>query len=218
MPLNPVPQARHDFSRLPEGWQWVRLGELIAEAKPGVACGQRDEKGVVQLRMNNVDTPGNFAWDDFIRVPAEAATVEEYRLAPGDLLFNNTNSTELVGKSALFAGFTEPVVYSNHFTRLRVNRELPTAEFLALWLQEQWQAGTFGRICNRWIGQSAGKADKLLFLKVPLPPLPEQRRIVRILMDQLAAVERARKAAEQDLSAIGVLPATILPQAFSGGI
>jgi len=64
----------------------------------------------MQLRMNNVDTRGNFMWDEFIRVPADAATIEFYRLTKGDVLSNNTNSTELVGKSALFAGHSEPAV------------------------------------------------------------------------------------------------------------
>ena len=103
---------------LPPAWRWVRLGEVIAEAQPGFACGARDLKGVVQLRMNNVDTRGNMVWKEFIRVPAEESVVNEYQLRTGDVLFNNTNSVELVGKSALFLGFREPVVYSNHFSGL----------------------------------------------------------------------------------------------------
>ncbi len=104
--------------------------------------------------MNNVDTRGNFVWNEFLRVPADQATIDEYRLVPGDVLFNNTNSTELVGKSAIFEAHDEPVVYSNHFTRLRADTEQLDPAFLAAWLNHQWQQGTFARICNRWIGQS----------------------------------------------------------------
>ncbi len=136
--------------RLPPGWRWMRLGAVVAEAQPGFACGARDPKGVVQLRMNNVDTRGNMAWEEFIRVPAEESVVNEYELRPGDVLFNNTNSVELVGKSALFLGFHEPVVYSDHFTRLRVLPEQHDHQYLAVWLLYQWQLKVFEKMCNRW--------------------------------------------------------------------
>jgi len=52
--------GRQDEKRkLPAGWRWVRLGEVIQEAQAGFACGERDADGIVQLRMNNLDTRGN---------------------------------------------------------------------------------------------------------------------------------------------------------------
>jgi len=201
---------------LPKGWRWVRLGEVIQEAQAGFACGERDAEGIVQLRMNNLDTRGNFIWGDVLRVPREGNKIEPFLLVPGDVLFNNTNSTELVGKSGLFAGYAEPIVYSNHFTRLRTISDVLLPDVLASWLNQQWQQGVFTAICNRWIGQSAVKADKLLNLEIPLPPLPEQQRIVGVLREQMAAVEKARKAAEAELDTINALPAALLRRAFNG--
>jgi len=200
---------------LPDGWRWVRLGEVIAEAQPGFACGARDPEGVIQLRMNNVDTRGNLIWDKFIRVPADEETVSRYRLVSGDVVFNNTNSTELVGKSALFTGYVEPVVYSNHFTRLRVVSDSLFPEFLAYSLLLEWQARTFENLCNRWIGQSAVKNDKLLALEIPLPPLSEQKRIAGVLREQMGAVERARAAAEAQRTAAHAIPAAYLRAVFN---
>lgn len=201
---------------LPDGWRWVRLGEVIAEVQAGFACGLRDHQGVAQLRMNNLDTRGNFVWDDVLRVPREANDIDQFQILPGDVLFNNTNSTELVGKSALFEGYVEPIVYSNHFTRLRTVNESLLPDFLASWLNHQWQQGVFAAICNRWIGQSAVKADKLLNLAIPLPTLPDQRRIVGFLREQMAAVEKARMAAQARLEAVKALPASFLRQVFNG--
>lgn len=203
---------------LPAGWRWVRLGEVIGEVQAGFACGLRDPQGIAQLRMNNLDTGGNFVWDDVLRVPHEANDMEQFLLIPGDVLFNNTNSTELVGKSALFEGYVEPMVYSNHFTRLRTVTEALLPDFLGSWLNHQWQQGIFAAICNRWIGQSAVKADKLLNLNFPLPPLAEQRRIAAVLRAQMAAVAKARAAAEEELQTINALPAAVLRRAFSGEI
>lgn len=185
----------------------------MAEALPGFACGERDPKGVVQLRMNNVDRRGRIVLEAFLRVPADEEMVARYRLAPGDVMFNNTNSTELVGKTALFTGFSEPVVFSNHFTRLRAAKGLEPA-FLAWWLLQQWQRKVFESVCNRWVGQSAVKNDKLLGLVLPLPPLPEQRRIAGILSEQMQEVEKARKATEAQLEAARALPAAYLRGVF----
>jgi len=214
MQNRPAPTERP----LPEGWRWVKLGDVIAESQPGFASGQRDPKGVIQLRMNNVDTRGNLLWDEFIRVPANDAIIEKYRLEVGDVVFNNTNSTELVGKSALFTGHDEPVTYSNHFTRLRTNPDIADPGFITFWLISQWQAKTFEKICNRWIGQSAVKTDKLFTLEIPLPPLDEQRRIAARLKEQMVAVEAARKAAEEQLAEINHLPASLLREAFAGRV
>jgi type I restriction enzyme S subunit len=211
---------RHDAKdarrKLPDGWRWVRLGEAIRETQLGFACGQRDPNGTVQLRMNNVTDRGGFDWSTITRVPADPETIQMYRLQLGDVLFNNTNSTDLVGKAAIFEGFDEPVVFSNHFTRLRTLDDLLSPSFLALWLRKQWQDRLFANICNRWIGQSAVQRDKLLALKIPLPPLPEQQRIAAILNEQMAAVEHARKSIQEELAAINALPAALLRRAFSG--
>jgi type I restriction enzyme S subunit len=200
--------------KLPDGWRLVRLQELILDARAGFACGQRDPEGVIQLRMNNVGTRGNLIWDDVLRVPADESTIREYRLLPGDVVFNNTNSTELVGKSALFESYDEPVVYSNHFTRLRTNLDALSPGFLAAWLNHQWLRGVFASICNRWIGQSAVKSDKLLNIEVPLPPLEEQRRIAAVLHEQMAAVEKARAAAQARLEAVKAILVSLLRQVF----
>jgi type I restriction enzyme, S subunit len=199
---------------LPDGWRWVRLGDVIQEVQAGFACGERDAEGIVQLRMNNLDTRGNFIWDDVLRVPRSGKNIEPFLLMPGDVLFNNTNSTELVGKSALFTGYTEPVVYSNHFTRLRSNRDALLPDVLSSWLNQQWQQGVFADLCNRWIGQSAVKADKLLNLQIPLPPFAEQQRIAGVLREQMAAVEKARAAAQVRLAASDALTSACLRAVF----
>ena len=209
-------QANRDKAPAPPAsWRWVRLGEVVREAQGGFAAGDRDPDGVIQLRMNNVTTRGQFDWSSYLRVPKREDLLTKYSLEPGDVLFNNTNSTELVGKSALFNGYDEPVVFSNHFTRLRVVEDRLLPNFLALLLQHYWQERLFASICNRWVGQSAVQRDKLLALEVPLPPLPEQRRIAARLTEQMAAVERAWVAARLQVEATQELPAAYSRSIFN---
>lgn len=212
--MNANTPGRH--SLLPGGWRSARLGEVMREAQGGFATGERDSEGVVQLRMNNVTPRGELDWSSFIRVPADSRAVSTYRLQSGDVLFNNTNSTELVGKTALFEGYEEEVVFSNHFTRLRTKPDHLEPRFLAFWLQNLWQRGVFAKICNRWIGQSAVPRDKLLALEILLPPISEQRRIAATVSHQLGAIQKAHAAAMVQLAAIDALPLVLLPRAFAG--
>jgi len=163
--------------------------------------------------MNNVTTRGDWNWAVVTRIPNDSQKVARYLLRPGDVLFNNTNSTELVGKSAIFYGFPEPIVFSNHFTRIRTSPDLDPA-YLALWLTEQWQIGVFARLCDRWVGQSAIRSDKLLALALPLPCLQEQRDIAARLKGQLAAVDHTSLAIRGQLEAVDALPAALLRRAF----
>jgi type I restriction enzyme S subunit len=172
----------------------VKLADLIPDVKPGFAVGERDSDGVIQVRMNNVDLEGNLDLDGVIRVPATSKQISDCSLKAGDVLFNNTNSTELVGKSALFRGHSEPVTFSNHFTRLRVNQQRLEPRYLACWLTRQQKHRVFEGLCTRWVGQSAVRTEKLLALEIPLPPLPEQKRIADIL-DKADAIRRKRREA-----------------------
>ena len=166
--------------------------------------------------MNNVTTRGDFDWSSYIRVPATPEQIETYTLQKGDVLFTNTNSVELVGKSVLFEGHKETVVYSNHFTRLRTKPEVLVPAYLSYWLQRRWSEGHFAEICNRWIGQAGINQKKLLSLKMPVPSLEEQREIVEALNKGMTEVDKARAATEAQLEAINSLPAALLRQAFSG--
>jgi type I restriction enzyme S subunit len=198
-------------------WPIKTLKDTLEVAQLGFPCGARDPSGVVQLRMNNVTRDGKMQWDELLRVP-RPRKMDSYLLHPGDVLFNNTNSVELVGKTAIFTGYSEPIVFSNHFTRLRVRRNVVLPEFLAFWLWLQWNEGLFAEGCNRWVGQAAFNRKKLLAVCIPLAPISEQNRIVEALKDQLAEVDRARAAVETQLDELALLPSKLLEKAFSGQI
>ena len=181
---------------LPSDWKVVPLGQLLKSAQSGFASGARDPNGAIQMRMNNVTTDGNLDWTSFIRVPASQKQLDKYCLRPGDVLFNSTNSPELVGKTAAFDGHTELVVFSNHFVRLRVDETRLDPWYLARWLTDQWQRRVFESLCTRWVNQASVRKDDLLSLRVPLPPLPEQKRIAVVLAkaDRLRRLRRTARA------------------------
>ena len=113
----------------------------------------------------------------------------------GDIVFNNTNSPELVGKTAYY-DVTDVAVISNHMTRIRVDAEMVDAEFLARFLHHLWQTGQSRDLAKQWVSQAAIDQDALSGFQILLPPLPEQHRIASIL-SHAAGLRRQRRAADE---------------------
>lgn len=173
----------------------TKIGELLVDVQSGFASGDDLETGgVLQVRMNNVETDGSWNWSARRMVPVTGKQLERCQLVDGDVLFNATNSPELVGKTALFSGASEAVVFSNHFLRLRTDVSSLAPAFLAHWLRAQWSLGTFRALCNAWVNQASVRKEVLLGLEIELPSLVEQQRIAAIL-DKADSLRRQRQDA-----------------------
>lgn len=174
----------------------IPLGECIEDLQPGFASGKDVSDGVRQVRMNNVKPDGTWDWEKVRRVPATGRQLERYSLLSGDILFNATNSVEQVGKSALHDGMDEPVTFSNHFWRIRVRRKVTEPAYVVRYLGYLWQRRVFQNMVDAWVNQATVQRDALLSTTIPLPPLPDQKRIIAIL-DKADAIRRKRQQAIQ---------------------
>jgi type I restriction enzyme S subunit len=183
-------------TELPATWNWRRLGDkrIVLDIQPGFACGNKAlPDGVPHLRMNNISKDGLVDMSLVRRIPPEKADKADRWLQGGDVIFNNTNSTELVGKSCVFGGYAEPCTYSNHLTRLRCNPAALKSEWLWLCLHHLWLSGFFAANCREFVGQSAFNMDKLKAVEIPVPPLPEQERLVTRIEELARRVQAARR-------------------------
>jgi type I restriction enzyme, S subunit len=176
------------------GWAQGSLSSLLVDASPGFASGEDLDEGIFQVRMNNVTSEGALDLKKRRRVTLKGKRNGDLLLKPGDVLFNSTNSPELVGKSALFPRIGEPATFSNHFVRLRPIEGRLDGSFLSRWLHLQFQRGIFRGLCKQWVNQATVSRESLLALELPLPALPEQRRIAAIL-DQADALRAKRREA-----------------------
>lgn len=176
---------------LPDGWALATLGEIVADMQTGFACGKHSrEDGIPHLRPMNVSEDGLIVLDDLKLVPAAEVDKDERWLRNGDVLFNNTNSPALVGKTAYY-GFQEQRAYSNHMTRLRVGGAVIPL-YLAHFLHRLWRESYFEEVCNNHVSQASIGRTVLAEVPIALPPLAEQERIVAAVERLLAAVSAAR--------------------------
>lgn len=184
------------------------LGELSTDIVSGFACGKVNAvlDGVLHLRPFSVTSEGRLSLSGAPRIPANLIPKGRLGFRVGDILFNNTNSVELVGKSAVFS---EPLEasFSNHMTRVRVDAEKASPQFVQAFLHHLYHQRFFEGRATRWIGQAAFGIAQLKEIKIPLPSTEEQGRIVGLL-DQAADIRRRADAARAKARAI--IPALFL--------
>jgi type I restriction enzyme S subunit len=157
----------------------------------------------LQIRPLNLTELGTMTLDGTKAVECSASQTSKYSLLPSDVLFNNTNSPELVGKVAIFRE-SGRFVFSNHITRIRVRRDRLLPEFLHRFLFKAWSDGFFQHHCTQWINQAAINVDALAKVTVPVPALVDQERIVKLLNE---ADELGKLRAQADRRTADLIPA-----------
>lgn len=188
------------MSDLPPGWEWTTLEELGTEARPGFASGKHNQdstSGVLHLRPMNITRDGRLDLGSGKYVSDDS----DRRVHAGDVLFNNTNSPSLVGKTALVSS-VEPLAYSNHMTRLRFSKGI-LPQFIAHQLHYMWEIGYFRSVMSHHVNQASVASKTLLKTPIVLPPTAEQRRIIAALerhLSCLAAGEASVESAKSRLS------------------
>lgn len=184
----------------PLNWDLVALEDISADISPGFASGKHnsDGTGIPHLRPMNVDRDGQIDLN-VVKSVAESNGIE---LQAGDVLFNNTNSAELVGKTAVVSTRETGFAFSNHMTRIRPEFGVnPT--FAARQLHFLWMAGYMKHRCTNHVNQ-ASLSSKTLAKTIPflLPPAAEQTRIVAKLEELLSDLDAGvaeLKAAQKKL-------------------
>ncbi len=186
-------------------WPQAKIGEICTEIKAGFACGNsaKDIEGIIHIRPMNITPDGQFTLTGAKSIDRMDMR-EDYIIRAGDILFNNTNSKELVGKTCYVASDIN-AGFSNHITRIRVGEQV-IPQYMALVLQSMFENGVFLRMCNKWVGQAAINVRTLSEMAIPLPPLTVQEEIVAEIESYQKIIDGARQVVENYKPTIKIDP------------
>jgi type I restriction enzyme S subunit len=198
-----VPLKETDIGPIPEHWELLDFGSLIAEGpqnglyKPQSLYGG----GTPIIRINDYENLGEIVTSAANRARLAEEEVTTFRLNRGDILINRVNSLSHLGKAALVGELREATVFESNMMRLAVNtaRVIPEYAFRLLCtaaVREHFRAKS-----KRAVAQSSINQQDVKSLPFPLPPLAEQREVVRGLtaVEQKIAAEENRRASLQAL-------------------
>jgi type I restriction enzyme, S subunit len=196
-------------------WPTVRLGDVTESQIYGSSAkATEDPGGVPILRMGNI-RDGTLDFTALKYLPGGHPDVEKCRLLPGDLLFNRTNSPELVGKSAVFKTGPDPTVFASYLIRVRLSTEC-SPDWVALVINSPRGRQYIATVRTQQVGQANVNGTKLAAMPIPLPPIEEQDRILGEVERQLSIADSMASEIQRSLRRSGALRRAILEQAFSG--
>jgi len=200
-----------------QSWPLVELEHItIGNGQYGTSEKSSAEPiGPVVLRMGNI-VDGQLDWSNLKYGDLPKPELEKYLLSPGDILFNRTNSAELVGKTAVYQG-EYPAIFASYLIRFRVRPDLADPRFISAYINSTGRS-FIERHMARAIGQVNISASTMSKMPIPCPPLAVQRETMDRLDEQQHALRTLRTTLIEQLNSITTLPAALLRQAFSGAL
>lgn len=196
-----------------ESWEEKTIGEICSSLKYGTSKKSSDDGEVVVLRMGNLQN-GEIDWSN-LAYTSDEEDIKKYLLKSGDVLFNRTNSPELVGKTSIYRG-EMPAIYAGYLIKLDYEKNIVVGDYLNYYLNSSKAKEYYMQVKTDGVSQSNINAKKIGEFEIPLPTITEQHEIVRLIDDLLARERAAQQAAEQALASIELMKKSILARAFRG--
>ena len=198
-------------------WQELSLSEICVSMRYGTAKKSLNTGKVAVLRMGNLQY-GEIDWTNLAYTNDEE-DIKKYLLTPGDVLFNRTNSPELVGKTSIYRG-EFPAIYAGYIIKLDYNKRFIIGEYLNFVMNSKREREFCLKVKTNGVCQANINARKIGEFVIPVPPLEEQKYIVSRLKSMLPVIEEYGKAHDA-LQAVekalpGKLRASLLQEAISG--
>ena len=191
-----------DFTKFFKHPYSVRLKDVCINFSSGFGAGKNEQttkdNGYIQIRPTNIDNDGFLKYEKNVYVPLHKGVPF---VKKGTVLFNNTNSQEWVGKTALLQEDSK-LYTSNHITSIIVNSSKVISEYLWIVLNIYQRNKVFYSICTNWNNQSGVGIDLLQSVKVPIPPISSQQEIVDYYISAYNEKQKREFEAQQLLDSI----------------
>jgi type I restriction enzyme S subunit len=181
----------------------AHLGRYCRMTKTGFAAGGHmqlhDDDGIIQIRPTNVGSDRQLKFDRNVYMDRSVLITQPTDvLKRREVLFNNTNSQEQVGKTVFF-DLEGDFVCSNHITRIATNEAELLPEYLTAVLNTYQRLKVFYSICTNWNNQSGVNADLLRKVTIPVPSIIKQNEIAKEIARIFAHANALRHEANAEL-------------------
>lgn len=195
----------------PKGWEVGVIRDTMESVNYGTskkACIEKKEYPV--LRMNNITYTGRWDFTSLKYMDLEDKELPKYLVHKGQLLFNRTNSKELVGKTAVFRE-NNPMAFAGYLVRGIVNQR-NDPEYVGAFMNMPQTKQYLQKMCKNIVGMANINAKEFQTIPIPLPLLELQQRFASIV----ESIEQQKSKMQAHLTQLDTLFSSLQQQAFKG--
>jgi type I restriction enzyme S subunit len=171
--------AEDKYFNVPGCWEWSRIGDASLFTEYGISAKTYDDiDGIPVLKMGDIQQ-GKVILGDHKKASADYPDIAKLMLKTGDVLYNRTNSAELVGKTGLFTGENDTYSFASYLIRIRCGNEGLLPEYLNLVMNTPlFRKTQIEPYLKQQCGQANVNGTIMKNMIIPVAPVLEQRRIV----------------------------------------
>ena len=192
----------------PMRWETGTIRDIVTDVRYGSSRPAVDGGKYPYLRMNNITYSGELDLSDTKRIDIPDNELDKCAVRRGDVLFNRTNSKELVGKTCVYDR-DEMMVLAGFVIRVRV-KECILPEFLSAFLNTDFSKQMLLGMCKTAIGQANINAQELQSIGLYLPPIELQQRFVQLKKE----TDKSKVAVQKALDKTQVLFDSLMQKYF----
>ena len=204
-----------ELTELPDGWFWERLGLMTLGVEYGTSAKSQPEGKVPVLRMGNMQN-GKIDWTDLVYSDNDEE-IKQYSLKKGDVLFNRTNSPELVGKTSIIET-DEKAIFAGYLIRINHLTEITDGRYLTYFLNSMIAKKYGNFVKTDGVNQSNINGQKLINYPFVFCSLEEQKEVANILEQKFTACDQLADEIAKQLKQAELLKQAVLKAAFSGSL
>ncbi|KOY80271.1 restriction endonuclease subunit S [Lysinibacillus macroides] len=195
----------------PKGWKIGKIADLTKSTQYGTSSKANEGSGDFPiLRMNNITYNGNWDFSALKYIDLDEKEQEKYLVHKGELLFNRTNSRELVGKTAVYRNDI-PSAYAGYLVKLIPNIEA-NAEFIAAYLNSAYGKRVLLNKAKSIVGMANINAQELKAIDIYLPP----KKLQDDYAYKIQSILKYREQLKGSLESYNNLYNSLLQKAFKG--
>ena len=192
----------------PKGWEVVTIGDIVTEVRYGTSKPAVEGGKYPYLRMNNLTADGHLDLNDLKYIDIPDDEIEKCVVRKGDVLFNRTNSIELVGKTVVF-DLQEDMIIAGYIIRVRLNKRL-LPEILSQYMNLEALKDILRSMAKGAVNQANINAQELRSIKVYIPDMELQKQFIEMKNQ----VDKSKVAVQKALDETQILFDSLMQKYF----
>ena len=192
----------------PFEWDTGKIKDAVLDVRYGSSRPAVEGGKYPYLRMNNITYDGKLDLTDIKRIDVPDNELDRCTVRRGDVLFNRTNSKELVGKTCVY-NRDEPMILAGFVIRVRVNQRI-LPEFLSAFLNTDFSKQMLQGMCKSAIGQANINAKEMQNIGLYFPPLSLQNEFAAFV----ERVDQQKQTIQQSLEKLELMKKALMQEYF----